>query len=98
MRRTKLPRKPRALQFGDLRAELPQRVGDVADMVRTIVAEMNEDDRECRPDLCKMAQSLQIAPFRAEGALVTGACGVRYRSPKRSVAVTEQDSFAHGAG
>ncbi|WP_249043808.1 hypothetical protein [Burkholderia latens] len=83
MRRTKLARKPRALQFGYLRAELPQRVGDVADMIHIVLAEMNEDDGKCRPDLCKMAQWFQIAPFRAEGAIVPDAGGGRYRAPER---------------
>ncbi|WP_244122234.1 hypothetical protein [Burkholderia latens] len=83
MRRTKFARKPRALQFGYLRAELPQRVGDVADMIHIVVAEMNEDDGKCRPDLCKMAQWFQIAPFfapRAQSSRTQAAGGIARRS------------------
>lgn len=44
-RPTEFARKPRSLQFGDLRAELAQRVGYMADVRRPVVPEMNEDDR-----------------------------------------------------
>ncbi|WP_279606980.1 hypothetical protein [Burkholderia ambifaria] len=40
-----LARKPRSLQFGDLCAELTQRVGYMTDVRRSILPKMNEDDR-----------------------------------------------------
>ncbi|WP_244099146.1 hypothetical protein [Burkholderia ambifaria] len=66
-----LARKSRSLQFGDLCAELTQRVGYMTDVRRSILLKMNEDDRQCRRCARQVDPWFQIPPF-APAARLSG--------------------------
>ncbi|MET3822082.1 MULTISPECIES: hypothetical protein [Burkholderia] len=82
-----LSRKPCSLQFGDLRAELPQRIGYMTDVRRSILPEMDEDDRQCRRCVRQVGPWFQIAPFAPTARLSGMHRRGRYRLSNPLVAV-----------